>query len=304
MIFSEIYGSYYKAITEILKIAVSESGSASLKDIRPVIEKYAFAESLLAIEPAISEERWQVVRADGETAIENVPSRPLTLLERRWLKAMSLDPRIKLFDVDFSWLDDVEPLFTQDDYYIFDKYDDGDPFGDPEYIKNFRLILGALKEHQPLRISIENRRGSMTNLCVIPEYLEYSEKDDKFRLITSGTRHTVIVNLGRIIYCRRFNGGFPNQGGRKRNTNRSVTLILTDKRNALERVLLHFSHFEKQAERIDEEHYKLIVKYDKDDETELVIRILSFGPMVKVIEPYSFVDLIKKRLMMQKGCGL
>ena len=34
MIFSEIYGSYYKAITEILKIAVSESGSASLKDIR------------------------------------------------------------------------------------------------------------------------------------------------------------------------------------------------------------------------------------------------------------------------------
>ena len=123
MIFSEIYGSYYKAITEILKIAVSESGSASLKDIRPVIEKYAFAESLLAIEPAISEERWQVVRADGETAIENVPSRPLTLLERRWLKAISLDPRIKLFDVDFSWLDDVEPLFTQDDYYIFDKYD-------------------------------------------------------------------------------------------------------------------------------------------------------------------------------------
>ena len=48
----------------------------------------------------------------------------------------------------------------------------------------------------------------------------------------------------------------------------------------------------------------MIVKYDKDDETELVIRILSFGPMVKVIEPYSFVDLIKKRLMMQKGCGL
>lgn len=167
MIFSEIYGSYYKAISEILKFAVSEEGSASLKDIRPVIEKYAFAESLLAIEPAISEERWQVVRTDGQTAIENAPSRPLTLLERRWLKAISLDPRIKLFDVDFSWLDDVEPLFTPDDYYVFDKYDDGDPFEDPEYIKNFRLILEALKEHHPLRIGIENRRGSMTNLKVI-----------------------------------------------------------------------------------------------------------------------------------------
>lgn len=304
MIFSEIYGSYYKAMTEILKIAVSGDGSAALKDIRPVIDKYAFAESLLTIQPAISEERWQVIRSDGKTAISNDPTRPLTLLERKWLKAISLDPRIKLFDVDFGWLGDVEPLFTPDDYYIFDKYDDGDSFEDPEYIKNFRLILEAIKDRFPLRIGTENRRGSITHLSVIPEYLEYSEKDDKFRLMTSGTRHSVTVNLGRIVYCRRFNGNFPNQGGRKRNTNRSVTLILTDKRNALERVLLHFSHFEKQAEKIDDEHYKLILKYDKDDETELVIRILSFGPMVKVIEPYNFVELIKKRLEMQKSCGL
>ena len=40
MIFSEIYGSYYKAMTEILKIAVSSGGSAALKDIRPVIDTY------------------------------------------------------------------------------------------------------------------------------------------------------------------------------------------------------------------------------------------------------------------------
>ena len=304
MIFSEIYGSYYKVMTEILKIAVSGGGSAALKDIRPVIDKYAFAESLLIIQPAISEERWQVIRSDGKTAISNDPTRPLTLLERKWLKAISLDPRIKLFDVDFSWLGDVEPLFTPDDYYIFDKYDDGDPFEDTEYIKNFRIVLEAIKDRFPLRIGIGNRRGSITHLSVIPEYLEYSEKDDKFRLMTSGTRHSVTDSLGRIVYCRRFKGNFPNQGGRKRNTNRSVALILTDKRNALERVLLHFSHFEKQAEKIDDEHYKLILKYDKDDETELVIRILSFGPMVKVIEPYNFVELIKKRLEMQKSCGL
>lgn len=304
MIFSEIYGSYYKAMAEILKVAISEDGKASIKDIRPIIEKYAFAESPLSIEQAITEERWQVIRADGVTAISTPPSTPLTNLEKRWLKAISLDPRIKLFDIDFGFLGDVDPLFTSDDYFIFDKYDDGDPFEDPEYIKNFRLILGALKEHQPLRIGITNRRGTMKNLCVIPEYLEYSEKDDKFRLMTSGTRHTVTVNLGRIVYCRRFHGGFSNQGGRQRNTDRSVTLIVTDKRNALERALLHFSHFEKEAERIDKDHYRLKVNYDRDDETELVIRILSFGPMVKAIEPCNFVELIKKRLEMQKSCGL
>ena len=303
MIFSEIYGSYYKAVSEVLKLAVSGQ-DASLENVRPVIQKYSFSESLPAIESAIAEERWQVIRADGKTAIENPPTIPLTLLEKRWLKAISLDPRMRLFDVDFGWIEDVEPLFTPEDYEIFDRYADGDPFDDPEYIRNFRQILYAIKERHPLRIEIKNRKGHITNLCVMPERLEYSEKDDKFRLLTSGTRHPVTVNLGRIVACKPFNGTFLDQGGRQRNTTRSVTLIVTDQRKAMERVLLHFSHFEKQAERIDEEHYRLTMNYDKDDETELVIRILSFGPMVKVIEPYDFVDLIKKRLIFQKNCEL
>lgn len=304
MIFSEIYGSYYRAMAEILKLAVSRNGSVSLADLRSVIDRYAFGESLLAIQPAISEERWQLIRPDGQTAVSHIPSLPLTLLERRWLKAISLDPRMKLFDIDFAWLDGVEPLFTPDDYYVFDKYADGDPFEDPEYIKNFRMILAAIRERQPLRIGVENRRGSMTTACVIPQYLEYSEKDDKFRLMTAGTRRVTTVNLGRIIYCRRFNGDYTDQSGQKRDTDRSVTLVLTDERNALERVLLHFSHFEKQAERIDRKHYRLTVRYNGDDETEILIRILSFGPMVKVTGPDTFTELIKERLLRQKECGL
>ncbi|HIY00811.1 MAG TPA: WYL domain-containing protein [Candidatus Blautia faecipullorum] len=36
---------------------------------------------------------------------------------------------------------------------------------------------------------------------------------------------------------------------------------------------------------------------------ELVIRILSFGPMIRVAAPVHFVDLMKERLQMQKSCG-
>lgn len=304
MIFSEVYGSYYKVMAEILKLAVSHNGNATKQELRAVIDRCAFGESMLAIQPAIAEERWQLIRSDGETAIANEPSLPLTLLERRWLAAISLDPRFKLFDIDLGLTDGVEPLFTPDDYYVFDQYNDGDPYEDPQYIRNFRMILEAVKEHRPLRIGVENRRGRLMTVCVLPERLEYSEKDDKFRLITRGTRHTTTVNLGRIVYCRRFNGEYTDQSGEERNTERSVTLVLTDERNALERVLLHFSHFEKQAERIDGKHYKLTVKYDGEDETELLIRILSFGPMVKVTGPDDFVELIKERLLRQKECGL
>ena len=40
------------------------------------------------------------------------------------------------------------------------------------------------------------------------------------------------------------------------------------------------------------------------DETEIVIRVLSFGPYVKALEPESFVNLIKERLISQKSCEL
>ncbi len=45
--------------------------------------------------------------------------------------------------------------------------------------------------------------------------------------------------------------------------------ILKDQRNALERVLLHFAHFEKRAKKIDDERYSVMVNYDKEDETKI-----------------------------------
>lgn len=68
--------------------------------------------------------------------------------------------------------------------------------------------------------------------------------------------------------------------------------------------MLHFAHFEKQAERTDDGRYILRLKYYENDETEIVIRVLSFGPYVKVLEPESFVNLIKERLISQKSCEL
>ena len=45
---------------------------------------------------------------------------PLTLLEKQWLKAIADDPHVKLFGVEIPELDDVEPLFTIDDYRIYE----------------------------------------------------------------------------------------------------------------------------------------------------------------------------------------
>lgn len=79
-----------------------------------------------------------------------------------------------------------------------------------------------------------------------------------------------------------------------------LVMLLHDERNGLERVLLHFSHFEKETQKLADRLYQIRLRYDKDDETELLIRVLSFGPVLEVIEPSAFVTLMRKRIAVQK----
>jgi len=303
VIFSEIYSAYYNVMAKIINTAVSRP--LEKRELYGIIEKYAFGESVLTIEKAISEERWQLVKNDGTTPLTGKVSIPLTNLQKSWLKAISLDPRMKLFGDDFPELEGVEPLFTPDDYCIFDKYGDGDPYEDAEYIANFRLILSAIRTKHPLKIDMKSRTGGVLRFVMIPEHLEYSEKDDKFRLIGTGRKYADTVNLGRIVSCSLYEGDYrPHSRTRQQASPQTVEFELTDQRNALERVLMHFAHFEKQAEKLDDRKYRVRVTYDKDDETEVLIRILSFGPMIKVIGPADFVSQIKERLVRQRGCGL
>ncbi len=309
MIFHELYSAYYLAVAHILQRAVE--GKLTASELRPLVERYAYAESALEILPALRDGRWPLLRSDFSTPLHHVPSRPMTVLERRFLKSLLLDPRVALFGLssaDFDGLADVAPLFTPADYRVYDKYADGDPFEDEGYITRFRLILAAIHNRAPLWITMKSRKGNRMHLGCRAERLEYSEKDDKFRLITSGCRYGGTVNLGRILECRLFDGPFPS-GGRVPAAPRppvmqSVTLTVTNTRNALERVMLHFAHFEKRAEHIEGNRYRLTVRYAREDETELLIRILSFGPHVRVDAPENMVNCVRERLRMQMERGI
>ncbi len=301
MIFSELYSAYYNTVSKILKKA-AESDMTE-KDLRAEVMKNAFSESMMTIIPALKTEKWQLLHEDRTPVVFHTPTMPLTLLEKRWLKAIMNDPRIRLFDISLPELQDIEPLFTREDYNVFDQYADGDPFENETYIKHFRMILQAIKEKRAVEVTMENRRGKEFQVHFYPTGFEYSLKDDKMRITASGY-HFQYFNLARIRTCTFYTGNGPWTAAPEKIQKRNLTLMITDERNALERVMLHFSHFEKQAERLDEKHYILKMTYSEKDETEIVIRILSFGPCVKVMEPSSFVDLIKERLYAQKSCEL
>ncbi|MBR7147704.1 MAG: WYL domain-containing protein [Firmicutes bacterium] len=301
MLFSELYSVYYNTVARIIEQAF-EPGVTE-KELQKCVEQHAFSESILTILPALKSGKWPLLNDDLSPKLEHSPTMPLTVLEQRWLKAIADDPRVRLFGVDFPQLEGIEPLFTREDYKIFDQYQDGDPFEDETYIRNFRLLLSAMKEKRPVRITMRNRHGRDVWVRFYPKGFEYSVKDDKIRVIADGCKFRQF-NLGRITSCDYYNGHGPWRETPRKERIRELTLQITDERNALERVMLHFAHFEKQAERLDDTTYLLRMKYYESDETEIVIRVLSFGPCVKVMEPDHFIDLIKERLLAQKSCGL
>ena len=303
MVFHEIYGIYYKTVARILKEALDHN--LTEEEMNAVVKEIAFDESFLNIPKSLGKEHWQLIKENGESVVKNIPTMPLTTLQKRWINAIALDPRIRLFTATPFTFSDVKPLFLQDDICVFDKYLDGDPYEDEKYIHNFRIILDAIKGKEPIQIKYISRHGEPLFAKTIPQYLEYSEKDDKFRLIGTESKLGHTINLSKIISCKKCEG-IKKETIQYKNYLRPRTVIfeLRDNRNALERVLMHFSHFEKQIEKSGIRKYKITLHYDKEDETEVLIRVLSFGPVIRVIKPVRFVELIKERLEKQKSCGL
>jgi len=303
MLFSEVYCAYFRAVAAIISEALD--GGLSAKRLDEIVRELAFSESVLSIVPALKNGEWAVLDSELHTPMKHRPEMPLTLLQKRWLKAVSLDPRVALFGVSADGLENVEPLFSLDDFVFFDRYADSDPFADEGYIRRFRTITGAMRDKRRVRIEYRSPNGRLTRGTYIPYRLEYSAKDDKFRLETAGGRFAAYLNLNRIESCEPAEEYDAAGLAAPKRREAWVCFTLKDERNALDRVMLHFSDCRKETRRLDGATYDVKLWYEAQDETEILIRILSFGPVLRVTAPDSFISLIRGRLRKQRAlsCG-
>ncbi|MCI7675991.1 MAG: WYL domain-containing protein [Phascolarctobacterium sp.] len=302
-IFSEVYGTYYNIVADILGKAASDG--LTLEQLKRVVYKEGYEESGLELLPALTDEKWLLLTKEIKTPLRHKPSMPLTLLQKQWLKAVLLDERVRLFFTDDELaneekaLEDVEPLYRPEQFVFFDRFVDGDAYKSARYRENFRQILQAIKDHTAIDASYRTNKDNVivwTNL--VPITLEYSAKDDKFRLQgMAGSRH-VTLNLGKIITVE-LGEPLEKELPLISASQEKLVLELVDERHTMMRALMHFSDLAKETEKLDDTHYLLTVFYDKSDETEMVYRVLSFGPTMKVREPECFVELLKERLKEQ-----
>ena len=194
-------------------------------------------------------------------------------------------------------------------FHCYDQYTEGDPYTAPSYRRHFQTLLTAIKNRQYVHISYQSEKGNRITHHYLPLKLEYSAKNDRFRLlaVSKSQRHSAFIqtlNLRGVtdaallpLYDEE-DYDF-EKVIRKSYYQQPVRLLIKNQRNALERTMLHFSNYEKRTKKIDEDTWECLIYYNRSMETELLIEILSFGPAVKVIGPDSFVALIKERLRRQ-----
>ena len=307
MIFDEIYSIYYNTVTEIInKLARDKFIYAS--DIDEIATDNGILHTKDITEPLVLNE-WNIAASTKEYStegtkivpvVENELTFPLSIIQKRWLKSISLDPRFKLFNIEIKGLEDVEPLFSAEDCFVFDKNANGDDYSDPEYQKKFQFCLGAIREKKTVVFGRVKRNGVKNYIVCKPTDLEYSEKDDKFRVRVSGLKYVNIINLSSVFSYEFLPGDPIGQSCQISNRKQQVTLLITDTRKTLERFMLHFAHFRTSVQKAEKpDQYKVIIEYDEEDTSEMIIRILRFGPYVEVVAPSDFRKKIFEKLNAQ-----
>lgn len=314
-LFSEIYSCYYRVLRHLL----CSQNPLTIKEIYNRICQEGFEESLLSIIPKLESGAWDLFQKNGELYLSKLsPSftTPLSDLEKSYLKALLSDTRIGLFldeeqlDVLHHMLSSVPPLWRQEQFYCYDRFADGDPYQDKTYRQNFRLLLEAQKNCQYADIDYNSPKGNRVHHYYVPIRLEYSVKNNKFRLLAleqgrQKRQKIEILNIDRIRSVCLTDKTLPssidiNTIIRDSYYREPLKILIVNKRNALERAMLHFANYEKNTVKINENTYECLIYYNQSMETELLIEVLSFGPMLKVVGNERFLNSLKTRLRLQR----
>ncbi len=314
-LFSETYNCYYQIMQSIL----TNQSAFTLTQLQTSISEIGYEESLLYLVPKLKNKEWDLLKEKDGVFLSKISKNfyvPLTLLQKAYIKTILQDKRIQLFfDIDElkhlqSLFADVSVLWKPSDFYYYDQFSNRDNYENPDYQQHFRTLVTAISHKQYVDISYESKTNHRIHHHYLPCRLEYSIKNDKFRLLgieeSARSKNRVeILNLDRmqkVTLLPAFAKKFPdiNKSIRTDYYKEPVRLLIHTERNTLERTMLQFANYEKNTRKIDEHTYECLIYYNKKAETELLIEVLSFGPMIEVLGNEPFLQQIKQRLQKQK----
>ena len=295
-LFSEIYSTYYSITEKILK-----KRTVTKAEIADIIRQNGFSESVLFLEPKLTGEGGYGLLKKEDSVYKSIlkkePHIPLTALEKAWLCAVLSDPRSGLFlDTEqksqLAELLGAKKLYQRNFLNCFDQYSDGD---------HFRDILSAIHGKKLIKISFQTRKDNRITHYFLPTKIEYSAKNNKFRVYVNRYQKRRMVDSGIInlsqVTLTKLTDITPESFLAVTDKKKQAKIKILNERNAVNRFMLEFAELEKESV-FDEDSGECMVsiKYDEQNENEIIIRLLSFGSVVEVLSPCDFRRKIKERV--------
>ena len=195
-------------------------------------------------------------------------------------------------------LKDVKPLWETDDIKYFDQNKDGDDFDNKNYVILFQTILNAINHKKSIRLIYG--RKNISDIFT-PTHLDYSQKDNAFRLFVKELKYPInLENIKSVEITEE-----KPVKGEASTAYKSLKVEIyddTSRQYHFNRAIRTFSYFKKTCKKTDKENtYELTVDYDTSDVSEIVIKILMFGPNMKVLEPREVIEKVTSKILRQKN---
>ena len=307
-LFNPLYSTYYLAIRNILETYVTnKKKTLSNEVISEIIKKSVYIEAPGELYDIIFDNTQTTTIFDSSengvtSPINYTPDFPLTTIELRFLASIIQDNRITMFinPIVTKELKDslklVKPLWTSENVKYFDQNKGGDDFNNQNYIKIFQTILNAINNKNFVHLVYGRKNISDT---FTPTHLDYSQKDNTFRLFVKELKYPINLEKIKSIEITKEKPEKPESS----TVYETLKVEIYDDTETLynfNRAIRMFSYFKKTCKKTDKENtYELTVKYDKSDESEIIIKTLMFGPNMKVLEPKTVVEERNRRINRQ-----
>lgn len=233
---------------------------------------------------------------------------PMSLQEKICLKNLLHTPYARLFLDDDTITKLLESLKDVPDIDYLQYIDFCGVSPDPEFsdadVAVFRKLLQAVQKKR--RVSFDNyaHNGRNYHNTAIPVKIEFSVIHRHFFLSLWNTEEMrpFKVDIKRIrnleisdpIPDEEYSATVNMMEMRKENA--PIVMEIQNERQAIERASLMFSTYQREVTFLDEHTLRLSLYYYGFDKNELIESILSFGPMLRVLEPESIVEEIKEIL--------
>lgn len=259
---------------------------------------------------------------------------PITKIEVRWLLSVLEDPLAKIF-LSTKQIDSIRYCLARapfrmeklqiDAINYFDRYNLEDRISmgkkhiaqkgrvNDKDLLHIRTLYEAIIKEQKLHVVYRNWAGQKRYVTCAPLRIEYSRRDDVFRLwhVQNSKSQIRIINIPRIIHIEELvDKHFDLKEQREildKLYDKTMTSIQIEfyqgVKNLPDRILTEFSLWKKKCVYDSSEcKFVMTLYYSVLDEKEIMIRLLSYGPYIRIIasDDNYILKEIKARIKTQR----